>query len=82
MASADELENTDKDGRYIDNIRYESERMNKLIKGMLNLSRLENGEDAASYREEDLSLILEKTCMAYEAVAFEQGVLIETEIGE
>lgn len=82
MASADELESTDKDSRYIDNIRYESERMNKLIKGLLNLSRLENGEDAASYREEDLSLILEKTCMAYEAVAFEQGVQIETEIEE
>ncbi len=82
MASADELESTDKDSRYIDNIRYESERMNKLIKGLLNLSRLENVEDAASYREEDLSLILEKTCMAYEAVAFEQGVLIETEIEE
>ena len=82
MASADELESTEKDKKYIDNIRYESERMNKLIKGLLNLSRLENGEDAASYREEDLSLILEKTCMAYEAVAFEQGVLIETEIEE
>ena len=53
-----------------------------MIAGLLNLSKLENGEDVSARKEEDLSRILEKTCMAYEGVAFEQGVAIETEIEE
>lgn len=80
MASADELRSTNNDPQYIENIRYESDRMNRLITGLLNLSRLESGEDIVSFREEDLSRILEKTCMAYEAVAFEQGVSVYTDI--
>ena len=82
MASADEIQNPDIDPKYIDNIRYESDRMNRLITGLLNLSRLESGEDIVSFKEEDLSRILEKTCMAYEAVAFEQGVSVQTDIEE
>lgn len=82
MASADELKSADSDPKYIENIRYEADRMNKLITGLLNLSRLEDGGDILSSKEEDLSRILEKTCMAYEAVAFEQGVSVSTEIEE
>ncbi len=82
MASADEIQSPDIDPKYIDNIRYESDRMNRLIAGLLNLSRLESGEDIVSFKEEDLSRILEKTCMAYEAVAFEQGVSVQTDIEE
>ena len=82
MASADEIQSPDIDPKYIDNIRYESDRMNRLITGLLNLSRLESGEDIVSFKEEDLSRILEKTCMAYEAVAFEQGVSVQTDIEE
>ncbi len=82
MASSDEIRKSDDDQKYIDNIRYESDRMNRLITGLLNLSRLESGEDVVSFKEENLSRILEKTCMAYEAVAFEQGVSISTDIEE
>ena len=82
MASADEIQSPDIDPKYIDNIRYESDRMNRLITGLLNLSRLESGEDIVSFKEEDLTRILEKTCMAYEAVAFEQGVSVQTDIEE
>ncbi len=82
MASADEIRSSDNDTKYIENIRYESDRMNRLITGLLNLSRLENGENIASFKEEDLSRILEKSCMAYEAVAFEQGVSVYTDIEE
>lgn len=82
MASADEIQSPDIDPKYIDNIRYESDRMNRLITGLLNLSHLESGEDIVSFKEEDLSRILEKTCMAYEAVAFEQGVSVQTDIEE
>ncbi|MCR5120048.1 MAG: HAMP domain-containing histidine kinase [Lachnospiraceae bacterium] len=82
MASADELQNSAGDPKYVENIRYESDRMNKLITGLLNLSRLESEEDIVAFKEEDLSRIIEKTCMAYEAVAYESGVSVYTDIEE
>ncbi|MCR4739236.1 MAG: HAMP domain-containing histidine kinase [Lachnospiraceae bacterium] len=98
MASADELEketveNSENAGRdggngaatqkvYIENIRYESDRMNRLISGLLNLSKLEDGNISESYKDEDLSRIIEKTCLSYEGVAFEQGVIIQPVIEE
>ena len=82
MASADEMQAPETQQKYLENIRYEADRMSRLIAGLLNLSKLENGEDIASYKEENLSRILEKTCLAYEGVAFEQGVLIDMDIEE
>jgi Signal transduction histidine kinase len=80
MASSDELAADESNGKYIDNIKYESDRMNKLITGLLDLSKLEDGVSKESYKEENLSKIVEKTCLVFEGVAFEQGVGIETEV--
>ena len=95
MASADELENHSKAAndreenafgeesrKYVENIRYESDRMNKLIAGMLNLSKLEEGLEKESFKEENLSKIVEKTALVFEGVAFEKSVTIETDIEE
>lgn len=68
--------------KYIRNIKYETDRMNKLIAGMLNLSKLENGLDKSVYKEENLSKIVEKTCLVFEGVAFENSLSIETDIQE
>lgn len=84
-ASADALaeEETDDEGsRYLKNIRCESDRMNRLIMGLLDLSKLEDTANASSYREEDLSKIIEKTCLAFDGVAFEQAVTITSDIEE
>ena len=86
MASSDELnagtDRSDPNHKYIDHIRYETDRMNRLIQGLLNLSRLEDGNTKDTYKSENLSKILEKSCLAYEGVAFEQGVGIEEDIEE
>ncbi len=86
MASSDELDSkTDKgdpNRRYVDNIRYEADRMNRLILSLLNLSKLENRNAAEGYKDENLSRIIEKSCLAYEGVAFEQGVGIKEDIEE
>ena len=85
MASADELTGDnapDKNEQYIENIRYESDRMSRLIRGLLDLSKLEDEGSAASHREEDLSRIIEKTCVAFDGIAFEQSVMIQTDIEE
>ena len=80
MASSDELVADETSGKYIENIKYESDRMNRLISGLLDLSKLEEDASKESYKEENLSKIVEKTALVFEAVAFEQGVTIETDI--
>ena len=80
MASSDELVADESSGKYIENIKYESDRMNRLISGLLDLSKLEEDVSKESYREENLSKIVEKTALVFEAVAFEQGITIETDI--
>lgn len=80
MASSDELVADESSGKYIENIKYESDRMNRLISGLLDLSKLEEDVSKESYKEENLSKIVEKTALVFEAVAFEQGITIETDI--
>ena len=80
MASSDELVADESSGKYIENIKYESDRMNRLISGLLDLYKLEQDVSKASYKEENLSKIVEKTALVFQAVAFEQGITIETDI--
>ena len=80
MASSDELKGNEENARYIDNIKYESDRMNKLITGLLDLSKLEDGVSRESFKDENLSKIIEKTCLVFEGVAYDQGIDIETDI--
>ncbi|MBR3161610.1 MAG: HAMP domain-containing histidine kinase [Bacilli bacterium] len=82
MASADEIKIDKKNSKYIDNIKYESERMNNLIKSLLDLSKLENGVSIDSYKDENISKIIEKVCLIFEGVAFEESIKIDTNIEE
>ena len=80
MASADELKSDKKNAKYIDNIKHESERMSTLIKSLLDLSKLEKGISIANYKDEDISKVVERTCLTFEAIAFEKSVRINTNI--
>ena len=82
MASADELKEQKQGGHLVENICFEAERMNRLIAGLLSLSKLEEGVSKETFQEENLSKIAEKSCLVIESLAFEQGVLIETDIEE
>ena len=75
-----ELKSDKKNAKYIENIKYESERMNTLIKGLLDLSKLENGVSKSTYKDENISKIIEKTSLTLEGVAFEKNVSIDTNI--
>ena len=83
MASSDELSG-EENKKYIENIKYESDRMSRLISGMLDLSKLEQSASDDSYsesfKEEKLSKLVEKNCLVFEGVAFENGVEIDTDI--
>ena len=82
MASSDEMKEDEANKKYLENIKYESDRMNKLISSLLDLSKLEDGISKEDYKEEKLSKIVEKTCLVFEGVAFEDGVEIEADIEE
>ena len=82
MASSDELKSDKKNEKYIENIKYESERMNILIKSLLDLSKLEKGISISNYKEENISKIIEKIALTFEGIAFENNVEIETNIEE
>ena len=82
IASSDELKSDKKNAKYIDNIKYESERMNILIKQLLDLSKLENAVSINSYKEENISKIIERVSLTFEAIAFEQDIKIKTNIEE
>ena len=80
MASSDELKTDKKNEKYIENIKYESERMSILIKSLLDLSKLEKGISISTYKDENISKIIEKISLTFEAIAFEKNVRIETNI--
>ena len=82
IASSDELKEDKKNAKYIENIKYESERMNKLITGLLDLSKLENGVSINTYKEENISRIIEKISLTFEAIAFEHNITIDSIIEE
>ena len=82
IASSDELKKDEENEQYIENIKYESERMNTLIRSLLDLSKLEKGVSIDSYKDENISKIIEKTCLTFEAVAFEKDLTIDMNIAE
>jgi signal transduction histidine kinase len=82
MASSDELKSDKKNSKYVDNIKYESERMNTLIRGLLDLSKIESGATISTYKEENISKIIERICLTFEGIAFEQNITINTNIQE
>lgn len=82
IASSDELKKDKENEKYIENIKYESERMNTLIKSLLDLAKLEKGVSIDSYKNENISKIIEKTCLTFEAIAFEKELTIDMNIEE
>ena len=80
MASSDELKEDKKNKKYIDNIKYETERMNKLITSLLDLSKLENNVTIGAYHEENISKIIEKVALTFESIAYENDLSIKTDI--
>lgn len=80
IASSDELKSDKKNAKYVENIKYETERMNNLIKGLLDLSKLEDGVSIKNYKEENISKVIEKISLTFDSIAFENNINIETNI--
>ncbi|MBQ2640270.1 MAG: HAMP domain-containing histidine kinase [Bacilli bacterium] len=80
MASADELKETKANKKYIDNIKYESNRMNNLIKNLLDLSKLENGVSISNKKAENISNTIERISLTFDSIAYENNLKIESNI--
>lgn len=80
MASTDALKSEKINNKYIDNISNESDRMNKLIKNLLDLSKLESQNTIKTYENNNLSKIVNKVVLTFDAIAFENNLKIESNI--
>lgn len=78
MASIDCLEENNKNRKYINNLKIESDRMNNLITRLLDLSKSEIGSGKRELY--DLSKITRKRILVFESLAFENSVSIKEEI--
>lgn len=70
----------DKDKKWIDNIKTESDRMNKLIKDLLDLAKTENDEIKRVYQNNNLSKIVEQSILPLESLMFEKNITLEDNI--
>ena len=82
IASIDCLEETKKNKKWINNLKNESSRMNKLITRLLDLSKSESSIIQENFKVNDLSLIVQKNVLTLESLAFENKVTLETNIEE
>lgn len=80
MANADAYYN-DKDVKWIDNIKSESERMTKLVTGLLDLAKLENDKEVVK-KEINLSNIILGSVLTFESMFFEQKLKLDYKIDD
>ena len=80
MASADALEANPYERKWLDNIKSESERMNKLIADLLDLAKSETVADKTQFATASLSKLVEKSVLTFEGVMFEKGVMLTDDI--
>ena len=81
MASSEALENDMNEKKYLDNIKNESERMNKLILNLLDLAKIENNTKK-ELNINNLSKIIEKSSLTFESLCFEKNIELESNIEE
>ena len=79
-ASAESLEMEPTEKKWLDNIKSESERMNKLVTDLLDLAKSENMEIKEKYNINNLSKIIEKTSLTFESLIYENKLKIEDNI--
>lgn len=77
-ANAELLSREIGENQWLDNIRYENERMGSLVGQLLELARTENVKPQTE--ELDLSRLVAGGTLAFESVAFEHGQRLNTEI--
>ncbi|MBO5397976.1 MAG: GHKL domain-containing protein [Clostridia bacterium] len=81
LASSEALED-DFQQKWIDNIKSESERMNKLITNLLNLSKIENAVEKEMYVVTNISKAIDNSCLTFESLMYEKQIKFTANIEE
>lgn len=81
-ANADVLESSVGKNKWLDYIQNEIECMNKLINELLLLAKIENVDNVKEYKEFDLSKEVEIQLSMFESMAYENEVIIKSNILE
>ena len=79
MASSEALEDNPKEVKWLNNIKSEANRMNILIKNLLELASLEKKETYV-LKEDDLSKVVELAVLTFDAKAYECDIKLESKI--
>ncbi len=80
MASADSLSQDKNEEKWISNIQNESERMNNLIKSLLDLSKIESTNTVKE--NIDISKLVEKCTIVLESLMFEKNITLQYDIND
>ena len=80
LSNAEMLESEPNEDKWINNIKSESVRMNKLVTDLLDLSRSENNINSEKYSVENISKSIEKMCLTFESLTFEKGLKLKSNI--
>lgn len=79
MASTDAY-SQDKNKKWLDNIKSESDRMNKLVTELLDLNSLENNSKKFTKENVNLSKLIESSLLPYESLFFENNLKFDYKI--
>ncbi len=80
MASAETYEENPKEKKWLNNIKEESVRMNKLVLNLLDLSKTENLKSDIVYSKVNLSKIINNKALSFESLMFENKLSLSLEI--
>lgn len=84
MSNAELLQSRDceEPQQYADNILIMTRQMRKLVEGMLELSRAENGQIRKSFAKVTLSKLISDALLPFEPLLFEKDLLLEAKVEE
>ena len=77
MASSEALESNPNESKWLENIKSESDRMNKLIADLLELAKSEAVDDKSEFALGNLSKTIEKSILTFEGIMFEKGITLD-----
>lgn len=79
-ASAEMLEKNPKEKKWLDNIKTENNRMNKLVISLLDLSKSENIKENEVYTNVNLSKVIKNKALTFESLIYENSLELDIDV--
>ena len=79
-ASAEMLEKNPKEKKWLDNIKTENNRMNKLVISLLDLSKSENIKENEVYTNVNLSKVIKNKVLTFESLIYENSLELDVDV--